>query len=148
METIQFRYPDLLFHFIVLLWYTQSHAADGCRFHFSLLTLSCKSPAISCLHFCIKVTLIIFYGCARSAISRWSYPVCIPFLLLHLCWIFFVRILNSYFLGEGSYSIKSICVTMWDLGYLPLCTKWKPHSHSLSVTVFPCYTQTAVKYYL
>jgi len=130
------------------MWYTQSHVADGCRFHFSLLTLSCKSPAISCLHFCIKVTLIISYSCACSAISIWSYPARIPFLPLHLYWIFVVYVLNSYFLGEGSYCLKGICVTMWDWGYLPLYKKWKPHSCSLNVTVFPCYTQTIVKHYL
>jgi len=33
--------------------------------------------------------------------------------------IFFVYVLNSYFLGEGLYYVKSIWVTMWNWGYLP-----------------------------
>jgi hypothetical protein len=134
----------LLFHFIIHMWYAQSDAADAGRFHVSPLTLS----LLFCLLFCMKVTTIISYGRACSAITSWWYPAHIPFLLLHLYGIFFVYILNSYFLGEGSYYVKNNCVTMWNWGYLPHYTTWKPHSRSLNVNVFHCYTQTAVKHYL
>lgn len=134
----------LLFHFIIHMWYAQSDAADAGRFHFNLLTLS------SFFLFTILPEGYYYYLLWSCMFGHYQLMVCGSHTvsLLHLYGIFFVYVLNSYFLGEGLYYVKSICVTMWNWGYLPHYTTWKPHSCGLNVNVFPCYTQTAVKHYL